>query len=1264
MAALMKAFDWSSTSLRSAGTWPQSLRSVVRMLLTSRYQMWMGWGPELNFFYNDAYRPTLGVKHPWAIGRPAYEVWKEIWPDIGPLIDHVLKTGEATYNEGMLLFLERSGFPEETYHTFSYSPLFGDAGDIAGMFCVVVEETERVLTERRLATLRELASDATGTNSEAELCRAIVDKLGANLRDLPFTLTYLFDEDGATARLSAATGFPAGHAAAPATISIAQSPWPVAALLSSAPAVVVENLHSLFGEMPSGAWQRSPEQALLVPIAQHGRERSAAGFFVAGLNPHRAGDQGLHDFIALLAGQIASALANVRAYEEERRRAEALAEIDRAKTAFFSNVSHEFRTPLTLMLGPLEDAIANAPPAEEMLGQVELAHRNGIRLLRLVNSLLDFSRIEAGRVRAAFEPLQLDQFSAEIASSFRSAIEKAGLSLELQCAPLPEPVYVDREMWEKILLNLLSNAFKFTFEGEIGVTVRVSDNGRGAVVEVSDTGIGIPAEELPKLFERFHRVEGAQGRSFEGSGIGLALVNELVKLHGGDIAVRSAKGAGSRFVITLPFGVKHLPADQIRQPAAHTVADPLRANQFVEEALRWLPSNDGGGVPAEIGAIGSDASSEMPGAGRRIVLADDNADMREYVRRLLVAQGYSVSAVADGDAAVAAARREAPHLVLSDVMMPKLDGFGVLRALRDHPSTAAIPVVLLSARAGEESKVEGLEAGADDYLVKPFAARELLARVNANIKLADVRREATRAILETEQQFLMTNERLSLALSTGRVAVFQWTIESDRLVIQGPLAEVFGLPLKDVEGGLPLEMFFAAIDERDRERVAEAIAKSVQAGGSYEAEYRVHGTGAERIVLARGVVEIAANGQKRMSGVVIDVTEERLASRAVQESRSYLQNLLNSTGEGFYAVDREGATTVVNKAFLDMLGFEREEDVLGRKLHDVIHHTHPDGRDYPKEECPVYRAASSGEPAYVEGELFYRTDGTAIPVEYRAHPVLRDGEPAGAICTFVDITERLAARRALEEQTRALGLLNRAAAAVAGDLDLERLVQTITDAGVELTGAQFGAFFYNTVDEQGEHYTLYTLSGVDRSAFEKFPMPRKTKIFAPTFNGESVVRSDDITKDPRYGRNKPHKGMPEGHLPVRSYLAVPVRSRSGEVLGGLFFGHEKVGIFSLETESRIIGLAHQASVAMDNARLFASAQSELGRRARAERELQDLNANLENRVAAEVAERAKAEEALRQAQKMEAVGQLTGGVAHDFNNLLTVIIGGTRYNSP
>ncbi len=468
------------------------------------------------------------------------------------------------------------------------------------------------------------------------------------------------------------------------------------------------------------------------------------------MNPCRLYDDTYHDFLKLVVAQISVAVANADAYEQERRRSESLAELDRAKTVFFSNVSHEFRTPLTLMLGPLHDLLYSGGPVEKRARDAAAtAHRNGLRLLRMVNSLLDFSRMEAGRVRASYTPVDLGALSADIASTFRSAIEAAGLRLQIDLAPLPEPAYVDREMWEKILLNLLSNAFKFTFDGKIALSLAPSPDGRSAVVRVSDTGVGIPKEELPRLFERFHRIEGQSGRSIEGSGIGLALVNDLVKLHGGEIAVESAPGRGSTFIVTLPLGQAHLPANHVRRDAPSAPPSSF-AHEYLAEVSRW--TSGAVAEPAERdGAAPFDLSAPRPDRVR-IVVADDNADMRDYVSGLL-GVSCKVTAVADGAAALEAVRNEAPDLLITDVMMPRLDGFGLLQAIRDDEETREMPVILLSARAGEEARIEGLEAGADDYLVKPFSANELVARVNANLRLARIRHEAKSALERRTEQF-------------------------------------------------------------------------------------------------------------------------------------------------------------------------------------------------------------------------------------------------------------------------------------------------------------------------------------------------------------------------------------------------------------------------------------------------------------------------------------------------------------------------------
>ncbi len=470
--------------------------------------------------------------------------------------------------------------------------------------------------------------------------------------------------------------------------------------------------------------------------------------FLGGALLEGSGDEGVAFVLDLTERRQAE--ANARAYEVERKRAEALAEIDRAKTAFFSNVSHEFRTPLTLALGPLETLLDNSRSAlpAETREQLTMAHRNCLRLMRLVNTLLDFSRIEAGRVQASYQPVDLAGFTADLASCFRSACEHAGLRLLVDCPPLAAPVHVDLDMWEKIVLNLVSNAFKFTLEGEIEVKLRAA--GDNCELSVRDTGVGIPEAELPRIFERFHRAEPSRGRTVEGTGIGLSLVQELAKLHGGSVRVENTPGRGSTFTVAVPFGTAHLPAERIGAVRA-LPSTALGAGPYVEEALRWVPDEKRSGE-TEVQPPTAERMVKLAPVGRMdgpaetrpvVLLADDNADMREYVRRLL-APRYEVEAVADGQAALETARRRRPALVLTDVMMPRLDGFALLRELRSDPGLRTVPVVLLSARAGEESRVGGLEAGADDYLVKPFSPRELLARVTTNLELARVRKEAER----------------------------------------------------------------------------------------------------------------------------------------------------------------------------------------------------------------------------------------------------------------------------------------------------------------------------------------------------------------------------------------------------------------------------------------------------------------------------------------------------------------------------------------
>jgi signal transduction histidine kinase/DNA-binding response OmpR family regulator len=764
MGQLIRGYDWSQTSLGAIESWPQSLRSAVSILLPSKAQIAMFWGPDLITLYNDAYRPVLGKKHPAALGVPVREVWSELWETgLRSLFEGVLETGEAFWASDWPFYMERFGFPEETFFDISYDPVRDESGKVAGLFCIVSESTARVISDRRLRALRDLSLVATAeAKSVEDACRSVAEILSRNPHDIPFALIYLLDKSGTSATLAGASGLKAGTTAAPFNVSTSKgngddSCWAFNAVMQTNRALEIPDVIERCGELFTGVWPEPAHTAIVMPIGASGQDR-AVGFLVAGASPRRPLDDQYRAFFDLLATQISTTVANARAYEEERRRAESLAELDRAKTTFFSNVSHEFRTPLTLMLGPVADLLGEIEGSVSSVQRerLDIAYRNGLRLQKLVNTLLDFSRIEAGRVQASYEATDLSRLTYELASNFRSACERAGIDLIVDCPSLDEPIYVDPDMWEKIVLNLVSNAFKFTLSGSIEVKLR--HTAQHAELTVRDTGVGIPPEELPKVFERFHRVPISLGRTQEGSGIGLALVRELVKLHGGTVMVASTLGEGTVFVVSVPCGTDHLPQDRINATRALT-STSLGAAPFVSEALRWLPAFD------------QDSSSDPATARdngdkrRYILLADDNADMRDYVSRLL-SDRYEVLAVADGQAAWNAIQERAPELILSDVMMPVLDGFELLRRVRANPSIRETPVVLLSAKAGEEARIEGIEASADDYIVKPFSARELLATVDAHIKTIDIRHQSQEALGKQNKRLAVLWEAAAVLLTT------------------------------------------------------------------------------------------------------------------------------------------------------------------------------------------------------------------------------------------------------------------------------------------------------------------------------------------------------------------------------------------------------------------------------------------------------------------------------------------------------------------
>jgi len=706
------------------------------------------------------------------------------------------------------------------------------------------------------------------------------------------------------------------------------------------------------------------------------------------------------------AKEVASASAELKSANEELSRLYAKTlELDELKNQFFANVSHEFRTPLTLMLGPLEELLARfAPegltPAASEYEQLTLVHRNSLRLLKLVNSLLDFSRIEAGRMEAAYEATDLAVFTTELASVFGSATDKAGLKLFVSCPALPEPVYVDRQMWEKIVLNLLSNAFKHTFEGEIEVVLRWC--GKQVELTVRDTGIGIANDQLAHVFDRFHRIQNVRSRSHEGTGIGLALVQELVRMHGGEVSVTSTPGAGSAFTVSIPTGTAHLHPEHIH-PAQTPVSSMIGADFFAEEAKHW-----------ELGAKNENYKANQAGmekiqipsasAGAHIILADDNADMRSYVSRLLMEQGYEVTALPDGEAALAVVREHRPALVLSDIMMPRLDGIGLLRALREDQQTSTIPVILLSARAGEEARVDGLKHGADDYLVKPFSAREFLARVGACLEIARLRNEA-----ETQLR-LKENEREFRALAETMPQIV-WATRPDgwNVYHNQRWVEYTGLTVEESYG----HSWINAVHADDKERAWEAWQRATQQNESYSLEFRLRrADGAYRWWLIRGVPLLSETGEiQKWYGTCTDIHDLKEADIALRESEARLHYALEICNTGAWEVNLETHSAYRSIEHARIFGYADLESAwsIEKFLEHVVE------QDRPEISALIGEAFRTGSERRFECRI-RRTDGEIrwIMGAGRFRVMSLDGKKKIAVGIIQDITEQKHAQEMLE----------------------------------------------------------------------------------------------------------------------------------------------------------------------------------------------------------------------------------------------------------
>lgn len=528
-------------------------------------------------------------------------------------------------------------------------------------------------------------------------------------------------------------------------------------LLTSRSPVVFNDLNDATGHTPIHlSLQAKAAALLLVPLINDGQIIGSISLRQARPRHWRMEEVNLAQAVA---NQAAIAVQQARLYQTTRQQAEQLLALDKQKTTFFQNISHEFRTPLTLTIGPLETAVQQGKGLSPE--QSIMALRNSRRLLRLVNQLLDLQRLDAERMQATFYACDFAQVVRNVAESFQTYCDRKHITLTTQIQPCP-PVYLDLEKFDKVIYNILSNAVKFTPPGG-AVQITLNTFEKNCYLEIEDTGIGIQKEQLPHIFERFQQADGSTSRTHEGTGLGLALVKELVELHGGDVRVSSAYGTGSTFTVELPTGSAHLPADRVSQTvrtleqhrAAVELADLHNEVASEKEATLAAPQTVAQSKQT-IQAPNIPLSKVMcPNGGAKILVVDDNPDLRSYVASVLQRQRHQITTAQNGAAGLELARNIHPQLIITDLMMPQVSGIELIQQIRLDPTLQGTPIILLTAKVDDDTRLDGIEQGADAYISKPFKERELLAEVRNLLalkateqKVAELNQYLTESVLQ------------------------------------------------------------------------------------------------------------------------------------------------------------------------------------------------------------------------------------------------------------------------------------------------------------------------------------------------------------------------------------------------------------------------------------------------------------------------------------------------------------------------------------
>ena len=705
MRSVYQHVDWSATALGPQETWPALLRLVADLCLDSDSPVLIGWGPDLLMLYNEAHIPLLGAeKHPWALGRPASEVKPRLWPAEEERVHDIMRTGRPYHLDDQLLIIERRGYPEEAYFSFSISALRDADGTIVGVFTAISEPTWHVQYERRLQALRRLGTvSITADDSLASTCRAALKVIAKARASVPFAAVFLRDLASQGPRRAAGYGFDEAAAASCELVELAPTSGPVLQVLEHGGTELVSGLCERYPNVfaPGPLGPLTPDQAFVLPVIMLGA-RKPLGVLVLGVNPYLRPDDSYTAFAVMASRQLGVMVTDAVSYQGELKRQQALQELDHARTEFFQNVSHELRAPLTMLLMPLQDILVEPgvvlPAAAR--DTVETSVRAGDRLQRVVDALLDISRVESSALIPYREEIDLVSATLDVVEGFRPTAE-GRLNLRVDMPTDPLRAYVDRTMWTTIVGNLVTNALKFTADGEVAVILSGDDS--HVLLNVADTGIGIPHDKQTAIFERFNR--GTAGDQHPGSGIGLALVADLASAHGGTVEVDSEPGAGSRFIVRLP-----------------------RYNgSQVDLAADSAAASDG---------------EQVTGDRPRLLIIEDEPDLCTYLARLFSKDGYAVEAIGDAENAYAWLDNNAdnpPDMVITDVMLPGQSGLDLLAMIRQDDRLARLPVVVLTALADVESAVAAFAAGADDFVSKPFNSAELLARVRAHYQMNQLR---------------------------------------------------------------------------------------------------------------------------------------------------------------------------------------------------------------------------------------------------------------------------------------------------------------------------------------------------------------------------------------------------------------------------------------------------------------------------------------------------------------------------------------------